>query len=559
MNKGMVGLLGFLAGVLIACNGNNNPVVDPVDKTPPTLISTLPAANANNVDLESPITASLSEVLDASTVGANVSLKQVSNNQNVSINPSLNMDTITVGHSALSLRTTYQASLGSSLKDLAGNAFAGMAWNFTTRDGVWHDSLQIDAPLLGSYGSQMAMASDGSAMAVWVTSSNATSSFVWASHYTPATGWGTPKQIETQPLKYRSSLGVGVDDFGNAIAIWDQSDAVASRHDIVASHYTPAGGWATPAAVETEDVRTAVNPVIAMNSSGQTVAAWAQNDGTRANVWANVYTAGTGWGTPKLIETNDTGNANFPRIVIDSSGRAHVIWIQGAGSINPSIWGNLYRPGTGWDVGFPLENQTAAAANPSLGFNSSGNVMVVWDQIEEKVISPNQTIGYWHVWVNVYTPSTGWGVAGRIPTANDNSTYSGSARVALDPKGNAVAIWLQNAGDQTYNDVWANRFEFGKGWGTAIAVAPLQIYKKMNSLQVALDPSGNAIALWLTDNTSLQYNRYLADTGWGTAKGVQQSNPQQVTSLPQIAIDSAGNALAVFSLIGSHIWATEFK
>jgi hypothetical protein len=558
MNKGMVGLIGFLVGVLIACNGNNNPIVDPVDKTPPTLISTLPAANANNVDLDSPITASLSEDIDSSTVAANVSLKQVSNNQNISVSPSLNADTISLGHPALSQRTTYQASLG-SLKDLSGNAFAGTTWNFTTRDGMWHDPQEIDDPLLGSAVPQMAMAADGSAMAVWVTSPNATSSFVWANHYTPAKGWGTPKQIETQTPRYRSPLGVGVDDFGNAIAIWEQADAIAGRHDIVASHYTPAGGWAAPEAVETEDVRTAVNPVIAMNSSGQAVAAWAQNDGTRANVWANLYTPSTGWGTPKLIETNDTGNANRPQVAIDSGGNAHVVWIQDLGSVKPSIWGNLYRPGTGWDVGFPLENETAAAANPSLGFNSSGNVMVVWDQIEEKVISPNQTIGYWHVWVNLYTPSTGWGVAGRIPTANDNSTYSGLARVALDPKGNAIAIWLQNAGDQTRNDVWANRFEFGKGWGTAMALAPLQSNKNNNSLQVALDPSGNAIATWLNDNGFLQHNRYLADTGWGTAKGVQQSSPQQVTSLAQMSINSAGNALAVFSLIGSHVWATEFK
>jgi hypothetical protein len=117
-------LFSILVGMLIACNGNGS-TVDPPDKTPPTLISTLPITNATGVDLESPITAAFSENLDPSTLGANVNLKQVSSNQNISINPSLNADTISIGHPALSLRTTYQASLGSSLKDLAGNTFAG--------------------------------------------------------------------------------------------------------------------------------------------------------------------------------------------------------------------------------------------------------------------------------------------------------------------------------------------------------------------------------------------------------------------------------------------------
>ena len=177
---------------LVGCNGSD-PVVNPPDKTPPTLVSTLPITNAVGVDLESPITAVFSENLDSSTVAANVSLKQVSNNQNISINPSLNADTITTQHPALSLRTTYQASLGNSLKDLAGNAFAGTTWNFTTRDGVWHNNQQIDNPTLSGQGPQLAMAADGSAMAVWVSFPSAFSSFVWANHYTPLMGWG--KQI----------------------------------------------------------------------------------------------------------------------------------------------------------------------------------------------------------------------------------------------------------------------------------------------------------------------------------------------------------------------------
>lgn len=552
-------LLCSLVGVLIACNGNGSPV-DPPDKTPPTLISTSPITNATGVDLQSPITAAFSENLDPSTLGANVNLKQIGSHQNISISPNLNADTITIGHPALSLRTSYQASLGNNLKDLAGNAFAGATWNFTTRDGVWHDNQQIDNPDLSASTPQLAMAADGSATAVWVSFPGATSAYLWANHYTPATGWGTPQQIETQTPKYRSGARVAVDDFGNAIAVWDQSEAVAGRHDIVASRYTPANGWSVPEAIETEEVRTAVNPVIAMNSSGSAVAAWAQNDGTRANVWANVYAPGAGWGTPKLIEANDTGNANQPQIAIDSGGNAHVVWIQDAGTVKPSIWGNLYRASGGWDVAFPLELESAAATNPHLGINANGNAVVVWDQSEETFIPPNKTVGYWHVWHSMYTPETGWSAAGRIPALNSDTGYAGQAQVGLDAKGNAIAVWLQqNPTKQTFYDVWSNRFKFGQGWETPTPLEPGLVNNDI-APQVAVDPAGNAIAVWTHDTGALQFNRYLADSGWLTAKGLQPSNPQNtVLPPPQLAMDSAGNALAVYLQFGPHVWASEFR
>ena len=160
----------------------------------------------------------------------------------------------------------------------------------------------------------------------------------------------------------------------------------------------------------------------------------------------------------------------------------------------------------------------------------------------------------------MYTPSTGWGAAGRIPTLNDDNTYSGQSHVALDAKGNAVAVWLQqNQTKPTFFDVWANRFKFGEGWGTPTPLEALQVNKNI-APQVAVDPAGNAIAVWTHDNGSLQFNRYLADSGWLTAQGLQPSNQQNtVLPPPQLAMDSTGNALAVYLQSGPHVWASEFK
>ena len=77
-----------------------------------------------------------------------------------------------------------------------------------------------------------------------------------------------------------------------------------------------------------------------MNPNGNVIAAWYQNDGTRNNIWANKYVAGTGWQTPELIETN-VGNASSPQVAMDPNGNAIATWQQNDGTRN-NIWANRY-------------------------------------------------------------------------------------------------------------------------------------------------------------------------------------------------------------------------
>jgi len=47
-----------------------------------------------------------------------------------------------------------------------------------------------------------------------------------------------------------------------------------------------------------------------MDSTGNAIAVWGQSDGTRNNVWANRYVAGSGWGTAVLLENDNAGDAS---------------------------------------------------------------------------------------------------------------------------------------------------------------------------------------------------------------------------------------------------------
>ena len=75
---------------------------------------------------------------------------------------------------------------------------------------------------------------------------------------------------------------------------------------------------------------------------------WQEDSKHRNNIVANRYTAGKGWGKAEFAESNDFGGASIPKVGIDPSGRALVIWQQIRSSLEGepgriSLWSNRYE------------------------------------------------------------------------------------------------------------------------------------------------------------------------------------------------------------------------
>src|SRR4030067_957017 len=65
--------------------------------------------------------------------------------------------------------------------------------------------------------------------------------------------------------------------------------------------------WGTAALSETDNAGDAGYPQIAVDAGGNAIAVWYQHDGTRWNIWANRYTAGSGWGGAGLLQNAHAG------------------------------------------------------------------------------------------------------------------------------------------------------------------------------------------------------------------------------------------------------------
>jgi len=358
--------------------------------------------------------------------------------------------------------------------------------------------------------------------------------------------WGIAELIDTDNAGdsgYPGYPHVAIDPDGNAIAVWDRNDG--TRDNIWANRYTPASGWGTAGLIETENAGDAWYPHVAIDPDGNAIAVWNQS----GDIWANRYTPASGWGTAELIETDNAGSAGIPHVAIDPDGNAIAVWTQSDGTLY-SIWANWYTPASGWGTAELIETDNAGDVRYlHVAIDPDGNAIAVW----------GRNYGGWNcnVWANRYTPASGWGTAEILDTRD---TRADEPQVAIDPDGNAIVVWTQHDGYK--ESIWANRYTPASGWGTA------ELIERDNAgdawePQVAMDPDGNAIAIWcLLDEygrTRICANRYIPGSGWGMPDLIEINAGNK--DYPQIAINLDGNAIAVWEQSDGtrwNIWANRY-
>jgi hypothetical protein len=341
--------------------------------------------------------------------------------------------------------------------------------------------------------------------------------------------WQSSAPIPANGATHLGASQIAFDGIGNAFAVWDQFDATRVR--AVSGRYTAGLGWGVPERLETT-MGDAFEPEIAADASGNALAVWTQFDGTNYNTLSSRYTAGSGWGQGELIETAP-GSVQSPEVAFDSAGNAVALWVQLDGV--DRIVSNRYIAGIGWNAS-PLtaSDGSGASYEQKVVFDPSGNALAVWTQNEgtQQISSIRSSL---------CPPGGSWSAAVSLETG-DGTAFE--PQIAIDPNGNALSVWTQYAGGHAR--IWSNRYTGGGGWSAAALIETSD--GDAAQPQIAIDASGNALAVWqLYDGKSFQirWNRYTPGSGWGTAAPLE-IGAAGAAFAPQIAIDRGGNALAVW-------------
>jgi hypothetical protein len=346
-----------------------------------------------------------------------------------------------------------------------------------------------------------------------------------------------------------SELQLAIHASGTAFAVWVTTQRDSGRKDIWANRFVVDSGWGTPVLLESNDVGSAHGPKIAMDAAGNAVAVWAQYDGTQFDIWESRYSIDSGWSPATLVERNGV----IPDLAIDASGNVLVVWARSDGA-HSTIWGNRYVPGSGWRTASIVGGAGNAAGFSDLAMDASGNAIAVWTQF-------NSADVYSNTWANHYSVDAGWGTATVI--GSGTSVVVEHASVAIDPFGNAVAVWQQMGGASVSNNIWSNRYVAGSGWSTATSIQTGS--GPASTPEVAVDMNGNALAVWRQPDlarVSIWANRYVAGRGWGAGTLIE-SDSSGDASAPELVLHAGGNALVVWPQIDrfnrTHLWANRYS
>ncbi len=343
-----------------------------------------------------------------------------------------------------------------------------------------------------AFGQQISSDSNGNMMAIWQQGSSGNYD-IWASRYTPLGGWGARQRIETGSGD-AGGPQLSTDSDGNVMAAWSQRDGV--NYSIWANRFTPTGGWGTAQLIETDDAGSAFSPQLVSDSSGNVMAVWQQRNGIRLDIWANRFTPAGGWGTAQLIETDNSGNAQNPRLDVTASGQVVAAWLLYNGT-QTVLNTNRYTPGSGWGTATQIPTGAVEVNDGAFTVDSNGHVLAVWNQ--------RDALGsLYSMWSVRFDASTGWGSAQLIET--DSVFDVSSPRIASDGYGNSVVIWIQRNGS-TYQ-VKTNRYTAGSGWGTTQSLETSNRYTVYSGLTV--DTAGNAMAVWAQEDGG-EYKRIYAN------------------------------------------------
>lgn len=337
--------------------------------------------------------------------------------------------------------------------------------------------------------------------------------------------------------------------------------------------------WASPTQISSPGIN-ATTPVIATDSSGNVTAVWVEN----GNIVTNSLPFGGSWGVTNTT-LDSSGNASSPHIGMASNGNAVAVWLR-SGVVEYAT-----LTSGSWTIGSSdVSSNSETASNLSIAADAAGDVIAVWQNstgmIETATMlsgqswslvsvimstgtsnSPSVAIGNGIavlVWHNVtsgahsifYSTSTlggSWSTAGNIIPVT-TAVIHNYPKVAVDPFGNATAVWYRytQTGNQFFGVVaLSSTLSFGGAAWTAIPTVisnPGYGDPSTLALRVKADPFGNVVAMFMQsfDGANFTFNVNAQPFGGVWATPAQISVGGLSGPDGDMQMNSIGDAVAVF-------------
>jgi len=387
---------------------------------------------------------------------------------------------------------------------------------------------------------QVAMDNNGNAIITWEQSDG--SNFqIFKSEYRGGV-WIHPSSLSdniSPDGQYAQNPQVAMDNNGNAIITWEQS--AGSNFQIFKSEYR-GGVWIHPSSLSdniSQDGQNAYNPQVAMDNNGNAIIVWRQFDGANYQIFKSEFRGGV-WHHPSSLSDNispDGQSAVYPQVAMDNNGNTIIVWRQFDGA-NYQIFKSEFRGGV-WTHPSSLSDNISPdgqdAHNPQVAMDNNGNAIITWEQYDS---------AYWQIFKSEYRV----GVWTHPSSLSDNISPDGQdawyPQVAMDNSGNAIIVWRQSDGSNL--QIFKSEYRSGVWTHPSSLSDNISPDEYADSPQVAMDNSGNAIIVWRqSDGSNLQIFKSEFRGGFWKHPASLSDNisPDEYADYPQVAMDNNGNAI----------------
>lgn len=429
---------------------------------------------------------------------------------------------------ALTLRLLLAAA-GSCL---AACLVVGLATASASAARIWLAPANLSVVGKAAESPQVAVDAQGNATAVWRRWDG--DELIVETATRPVGGrWSAPVRLAADVGNAEESPQVAVDPLGNVTAMWEARDG---RGFVIQSAARPLGGvWSSPVTFANVGGSRS-DPRLAVDSVGNTSAIWLQHLGERSVVQGATRPLGGVWSSPVNLSAASQG-AFFPQVAVSPRGDATAVWeLEGQ---RESTIQSATRPAGGvWSPPFDISVKGESAHQPQVAIDPQGTATAVWQQYHRRgslIQSAMHTVGgSWSDPVNLSKP-------GR---------HAQGAQVAVDPQGKATVVWVRSDGRDLI--VQSAVRPAGRQWS-----APVDLSggngRGGGDPRVVVDPRGTATAAWRgydSNRRTFMIESASRTVGgkWSVPTSVSGKRQGENVHDPQLAVDPLGNATAVWWL-----------
>jgi hypothetical protein len=381
----------------------------------------------------------------------------------------------------------------------------------------WTEPVDVSMPGVGAGNPHVAVDATGDAVAVWVQSS-AGELVVEGATRAAGGNWTSPTEIgSASDPSAAIDPQVAVDAAGDAVVVWVTFDG------LIANSLPAGGSWTGPVVIGQGE-----GPQLAVDGAGAAIVAWTGHYKGRNDVESASRPANGSWEAPEMV-SRPGGSTQKPRVGIDAAGDAVAIWDEYTGLHH--IEGGSRPAGGEWGEPVSISAPGERGQAPDLAVDAAGDAVAIWRHSEPPKLSVIRSAtmaagGSWRTPVNASAP-------GRVT----------EPMVGIDGSGHAVGVWERN--DGTDGIIKAATMAANGSWNTGVSLS--ESGRSASAAQLAVDPAGDAVVVWERPNSSttvIQASAILAGGSWEPHARVSPND--RLSGDPDVAIDPAGEAVAVW-------------